>query len=125
MKFNWHDESRRDRTSFKSWLVTNLISPVSRDKDQFDAISKATDKFTNVEITMQINGIEVPTEQFVDGIESNMNYLTEKSAKEQVRDMTDLVELEDAISALRFELTNKVYELANKNGIELEREEDY
>src|SRR5215217_6372498 len=114
MKFNWHDESRRDRTSFKSWLVTNLISPVSRDKDQFDAISKATDKFTNVEITMQINGIE-----------SNMNYLTEKSAKEQVRDMTDLVELEDAISALRFELTNKVYELANKNGIELEREEDY
>lgn len=118
--FDW----QKREEDFLKWMLINLISGIRDDSELFDKLTKETAKWTNVELTIQINGHDVPVGQFIEGIERNMHYFAEKAAKERLRDMPELIELEDAIASFRHEATNKICDMANKIGIEIDRYND-
>ena len=106
--FNWHD----DRDSFFSWMVTSLISPVAQERDNFEELSAATDKFRNVTLTMQINGISVPVNNFIDGIKHNMEYWATKEAERMLSE-AGFDSISDLICNVERELISTVRQRLN------------
>lgn len=89
MAFDWHNLSEDD---FRKWMVVNLIaSDRLSGNDDFDRLSQATSTFHNVELTILLNGIEVPTDYFIDQIRMNMDHLTKKAAETVVATFLDRV----------------------------------
>src|SRR5262245_11410950 len=82
LRFNWHDQPE----NFLKWMLTSCIASMKVD---FDALKAATNDFTDVVITMQVNGIEVPAKGFIDGIQSNMDWEVNQAAKRLVNDSVD------------------------------------
>lgn len=95
-KFNWHDESRGD---FWSWIVVMMVS---RDREtgdkQFEHISDITNKFTECEITMQLNGIDVDAKALLERLRDNMEHEATKEAQRIVRSLPHFNEIEEVLS---------------------------
>lgn len=107
MRFNYHEQ---DRDSFLSWTVIHLITEVMKDDDQFEKLNKLTKKWTEIDLTIQINGVEVSPKHFLEGIKSNMDFWAEQKAEakaheilDNVREKVDTVEelLEDIAEELK------------------------
>lgn len=85
---------------FLKWMLTCLV----RDHD-IEGLGEATDKFTKCELTIQVNGVPVNAENFIEGVERNMDYYTEREAKKLVASLPRLDkirdDLEDAERAMR------------------------
>ena len=105
-RFNWHDEVTR-RPSFKEWLIPTLLGSTGSDREKLDALAEATQAWTDVNVTVQINGIDVDPEDFFDSVERNLSLLTADKARELVDGDERLRELSNSMSsllrALRFE----------------------
>jgi len=106
MNFNWHELNHDE---FLSWMTITLVTQARKD-DMLDKLNILTKKWTDVNLTIQINGLEVSAESFVEGIKSNMSYWAEQKAEakahevlEGVRDKMNEVEdlLDDVASELR------------------------
>lgn len=91
MNFNWKDVGQDD---FLKWLVPHLLT--GEDEKKQLELSEATEGFTNVELTMQINGIEVDASHVIERFNQNIGqfvigeigpYL---QAKLRFEDFTDL-----------------------------------
>lgn len=106
MNFNWHE---LDHDEFLSWMTITLVTQARKD-DIFEKLNILTKKWTDVNLTIQINGVEVSAENFIEGIKSNMSYWAEQKAEvkaheilESVRDKINEVEelLDDVAQELR------------------------
>lgn len=100
-KFDWH---ARDE-DFVKWLFVHLIANKTG-TDQFDQLSAATDKFTNVKLTMQVNGIELDAQRFIESVEDAYRQHAENTAKRMVDEaIPDLYQLTDAVETAQQALT--------------------
>lgn len=109
MNFNWHE---LDGNSFLSWMVVHLLA-TGKAKDMFEEFSELTDKFNDVTMTIQINGIEVDVEHFVECIQEVMKLETQKAAGEIAEGMLDGVRektnrIEDMLEEVAYDLREKV-----------------
>lgn len=112
--FNWRDLDQED---FLKWMVVTLLTDHrenSEDKS-FEDIRTVTDDFTNVDMKISINGIEVPINRFVDGIKMNMKHYARKTADEVSSNAVSLLEdqiteisnmLAEASDAIRYKVDN-------------------
>lgn len=118
-KFNWHDENEKD--SFLGWVVVNLLSDKRRkdDHDEFERLEKATDSWRDIELGITINGIEVDAEAFVHRVEESRNWAIQRGVAEKMRDIPELVELDNTISRFREAVEQKMHQIAAEHDIEI------
>lgn len=75
-RFNWQDAPE----GIAKWLLVAVI-PASQRPDIIPRLSEATNKFTEVDLTIQVNGIEVDAGALLDRIERTMNYRAQVEAQ--------------------------------------------
>ena len=125
-QFDWQGLSEGD---FVKWMFVNLLTTPgnhSESKDLIDQLTEPTKKFTDVTLTMQVNGIEVNAENFIRSVEKGMNYRAEDAVKEAVSSITDIRELDEEISRAHNVLRDKLREIVkDKFGIDLVTDEWY
>jgi hypothetical protein len=113
--FDWH---ALDRNSFLAWTVTNAISDRHGDRDLMDRASAASDKFRNVVLTMQINGVDVNAAEFIDRVRSNMEFWSERRARELVSESTAFPAIEDALETARLSIERTLRDQLQAAGVE-------
>lgn len=116
--FNWHSEP-------EGWRKNLLINVVPQDKETFEQLSAATEKFTNVTVTMHVNGIEVDVDKFLDRIQSQFDWSVEARAKELVREVVRFDELQQTISDVEHAVKRDCYDKLRKLGVEIHEDDWY
>lgn len=134
--FDWHKHERSfgGKEVFAAWLVIHVLSaPPKASAAQRRAIdrlmsrvSDESNRFHDLTITMQFNGIEVPTEYVLGRIDQVMDWAVGRKALELLNEQLRYDEIteayQDAIRAARENLRTKFAEL----GIEVpDRDEDW
>lgn len=119
--FDWVEESK-NHDSFLSWMFINLLTPV--DHVQQERIAEKTDKYSKVELTIQINGEPVNADYFVESIERNMHYFAEARAKEMIGELSKLDALHDLTNTLTGAVRSAVDEATKGSVLENWRDDD-
>lgn len=91
--FDWHKEPNH---SFLKWLLPTLLGKI--DNETWEKITEATAKSSDVQITVQINGIEVNPKYFLESLERNYELNTAAEAKNIID--TKFENLDQAIEGL-------------------------
>jgi hypothetical protein len=116
LRYDW----RAEPESFLKWLLPTLIAG----RENFDDLSEATNKFTDVILTMQVNGIEVPTEHFIKSLMMNYEKETRDAAREMLDNVVQITDIEDLINDLHAALKDTIRERCTSAGVELMWSED-
>lgn len=105
---------------FIHWLLPVLL--VGRD-DLRDDLAEKTEKWSKVTLTMQINGVEMPTEHLLKGIEMNMRHFAALEASRMVNELARFGDLQDLLSEVQTAVLQKVKREIGDAGIELPDED--
>lgn len=109
MRLNYFEN---DRESFESWMIITLVTQARKD-GQFNQLNTLTKKWTEVDLTVQINGVEVSPENFLEGVKSNMHFWAEQKAETKAHEVLDSVrekvdEIDDLLTEVADELKRKI-----------------
>lgn len=110
LEFNWQKEGWDG--SFLGWVFVKLVPHT--DKKRFEELSKATSGFTDVKLTMQVNGIEVDTQEFIETLPKVLQAYAEKHAKTVLSELAAFEELREYIQVFEFAACTRLRELAEK-----------
>jgi hypothetical protein len=110
MQFNWHE---LDTESFLSWMVVNLIAGRSNEK-LFTELSESTNGFTEVDMHITINGVELDPKHFADSIQHNMTYMAEQAAKEMLTELGELDTLRESLNDFQENVAEKLLTLSEQ-----------
>jgi len=113
-RFDWQAAPE----GFLKWLLPVLVAN-RRGEDQFDELSKITDKFTDVRLTIQVNGLEVDAENFLNGVEHNMEYYAKVEARRLLDEVGRFDDLEDLLASAKRTVMQDVEQRLSAAGIEL------
>jgi hypothetical protein len=116
LRYDWQAETK----SFLKWLLPTLIAG----RENFDDLSEVTNKFTDVVLTMQVNGIEVPTEHFIRSLMMNYEKETKDAAYVLLNEVVNVENIETLITDLQASLKNHIMERCTNAGVELMWSED-
>jgi hypothetical protein len=104
-EFDWHARKQ----DFVKWMFVHLISGNREQDPKFEKLSEATNKFRNVQLTMQVNGIELDAEKFIEYVEHSIKTYSKNAAKRIVEDsIPDLEELQEAVYNAQRALADKL-----------------
>jgi hypothetical protein len=112
--FDWHAEGR---DSFVGWALVHILPPMTN--EQMGKLSEETDKFTNVTLTIQVNGIEMDAKPFLDGIDRNMEHFAKVEARKMVAAMTKLNRMDRLMEFLQEQVELVAREELRDAGIEI------
>lgn len=121
LQFDWQ---KRDE-DFVKWMFVHLIADKRQEDPRFETLSSATKGFTDVQITMQVNGIEVNAQNFIESVENAYRQHAERTAKDLVRDMPRMQELEDVLAEAQRQAKSAIEEAFARAGIDLDLDDDY
>lgn len=99
-RFDWQAQGGAAGRSFEGWLIPTLLTGTDWDATK-DALHEATKGWTDVLVTVQINGVEVNAQGFFSSIDRNLTYLIEREARRLVEDDERLNDIAEA--AYRFQ----------------------
>lgn len=116
-KFDWQKEPE----GFAKWLIPSVIP---RNFKQFDELSKATDKFRNVELTILVNGFEMDAQKFLEGVDVNMSHFALKEAARMLSEIGGFNELQERLDTIRTHMIEQVERTMREHGIELPEWDD-
>lgn len=103
-RFDWQ---AAPEGSIQKWLLPTILSP-----DQTAGLSDATSRFTDVVLTIQVNGVEVSAQQLMTDLEASCN----TAIKAEARKLLDSVGFGD------LERDFKQAEVAFRTALELRLE---
>lgn len=129
--FNWHKEPSE---SFMQWAVIHLTMPPDgkvRGVDFIERYSDATDRFNDVRLTVQMNGVDVDPKYFFTCIERNMEHEVKQEAVRLSTAMLDTARLHDftdemgrILSDAERQLRSKLWEVMEAAGLKPDRSDD-
>jgi len=120
-RFNWHETGQDD---FQRWLIPTILADLPREQSRFDELSELTGNWSDVNVTVQINGVDVDPTGFFTSIERNLTYLTEREAERLIREEADLTAVYTAINRFQNAVRREMNEALIGLGID-PREEEY
>ena len=82
MTFNWHEMSEG---AFLRWILPAALSECVREEGFRERLSAATEKFTAVDLVLEINGIRVDGEILLKSMQRLMMHWAEREAERYVR----------------------------------------
>lgn len=115
--FDWHelDDHDPEKTDhFLKWLVPTVLA----DSVVAEEIAEASDRYTRVELTMQLNGIEVDARAFVEGCYRNMRRFAQDAAVAKLVEVVDYADLVETIEQLRVTLQGVALQVARDLGVD-------
>lgn len=113
-RFDWQAQPE----GFLKWLLPTLIS--SRHHDGLiDQLSAATEKFTDVRLTVQINGVDVDPAAFLTGVEMNMVHYAKAEARRLVDEIGELALLRELLEDVERSAVRQLEQRLAAAGIEL------
>lgn len=118
--YDWQAEPE----GFMKWMLPTITSEKIRDDEKFEALSAATDRFTNVEIGITISGIEVDALAFLNGFKRNFDYAVQQQVEEKI-DEADLNRLYDSLADVQRAVRKTIVDRLAAVGVELREEDDY
>jgi hypothetical protein len=117
--FNWH----KTRDDFRSWIVPVLLS--GADEDTYEEITEVTNGFTNVVLTMQVNGVEVPVEHLEESLWRNVEKGVQEKAWEICREVAQVDNLQKLLDLAKEAIERELYmHLTQGAGIKVPEEDD-
>lgn len=138
--YNWQELNKKYPESegfdgFLDFFLLSMLTPgeggsaVETDV-MTGAISDASDGFTNVEVGITINGVEVNAEAWLrhldDRIESHGQYLAGQILKERFGNVMDAFDKQrDAIDAMMRDARGQMRDTLTAHGVDLGPDEDY
>jgi hypothetical protein len=111
--YDWQQQEE----GFLKWFLPTLVTTM--DSEVFNRLSEATDKFTNVTLTIQVNGVDVPVENFLSGVESNMTYYANKEAGRLVTSIPRLERLRELMDDADYALRERLTQIMAEAGVDL------
>lgn len=116
--FDWAKEPE----GFLKWFLPTLLAGEPLD-EHMDELTKRTKKFSDVQVRVLINGLEVDAGHFLDGVERNMEHHATKEARRMLDEVGGMGDLEERISAIRDVLVGEFEKALRDRGIELPGED--
>lgn len=116
--FAWNSQSN----DFKHWMLPNLTTGMPMEK--LDELAEATDKWQHVMLTIQINGVPVSAEAFIEGVKRNMEWWAEKEAHRLLTEAAQFEKLSETLHEVERAVTWLVRRKVREAGVELPYEED-
>lgn len=111
-RFDWQMEPE----GFLKWMVVALTAG-----QDIEDLSVATSRYTNVELTILINGIPVNAKAFIAGVERNMDYHAREEARKMIEHV-DSSRLTDTVQAILDWTRDEMLRLFAEKGIDLPEE---
>lgn len=115
--FDWHELDDHDEKKidhFLKWLVPTVLA----DSVVAEEIAEASDRYTRVELTMQLNGIEVDARAFVEGCYVNMRRFAQDAAVAKLVEVINYADLVETIEQLRVTLQGVALQIARDLGVD-------
>lgn len=124
LKFDWHNEPE----GFFKWLLPHIL--VSKNHDLIDELSDKTDKFTDVQLTIQVNGVELDAQHFMDAFlawtESGIKNFAKEMVQEPLSELVpDLQQLQETVQNAERAIRNEIQKKLKAAGIEINLDEEY
>lgn len=113
-RFDWQ---AAPEGSLQKWLLPTILSST------FEDLSDATSRFTDVVLTIQVNGVEVSAQQLMTDLEASYD----AAVKDEARAMLDKVgfsKLEDDLVQMRAAMRTALELRLERLGITLPESED-
>jgi len=120
-RFNWQDKYNSSDT-FLKWLLPTVLAGV--DRETMDALSESTDLWTEVELGVTVNGVEVDARHFIESLEKNLTRMSNKAARHLVHGHLSLSLLIEDVAQLELNLRNHIRVWARQHGIDIDEHDD-
>ena len=122
--FNYYDDTH----GFLSRSLLVMLSEAreaGRDAEEnfYEEVKRRSDDFSKVEFSIQLNGLKVDANAFMDRLEKAMEYEVQCRVAEKLQAVEEINEIEDELENVRDILKQRVNQLADKYNIELYRED--
>lgn len=117
-----------DTNSFLAWALVTILGQAreaGRDAEEgfYEELKDRSNIFTEVELSIKLNGLDVDATAFMARIEKAMELDVECKVAEKLEGIREITEVEDELAALSDVLKQRVNQLATKYDIELYRED--
>lgn len=115
-EFNWHELDDYDETKidhFLKWLVPTVLT----DSVIAERIGEVSDRYTNLVLTMQLNGVEVDARQFLEGCYGSMQRFAQDAAVAKLVEVIDFTNLVETADQLRSTLQVVARRIARDLGV--------
>ncbi len=114
--FDWHAEADQ---SFLGWAFLHFAGFSEIGREKFDRVSDLSNRFTNVELGITVNGVEMDAKAFIDAVDQAMNWAVEREAAKMIASSAQLHGLHEALQDLERGVKEHAIQLAAEAGIEL------
>jgi hypothetical protein len=117
-----------DSKSFLGWALINMLGEAREagrdtEEDFFEELKRRSNTFSEVEMSIKLNGLEVDASKFMQRIDTLIDTMVERRTAEKLEGIREITEVEDELAELRDVLKQRVNQLAAKYDIELYRED--
>lgn len=116
-RFNFHDSGE-----FLNWLIPTLL--VGNDT-QMEELHEKTDKWTNVELTIAVNGVALDPAHFLKSLEMNIDRTAQAAAARFVQDSLRLDDLVESLTDFGRAMQREIVTRARQLGVDLDDSSDY
>ena len=132
--FNWHDQDRlnwggtddENFSEFLSWFLVHLVVPSEEHErtNWYEEISEKTNKFTNVELKILINGVEGNVLHMLESMHANMVNYARQAAVEELRNSAEFRNMKRTLRALEGAIIDRAEQVARGFGLTLTDPDD-
>jgi hypothetical protein len=117
-----------DSKSFLGWALLTMLGEAREagrdvEEDFFEELKRRSNTFSEVEMSIKLNGLEVDTAKFMQRIDTLIDNMVERRTAEKLEGIREITEIEDELANVRDILKQRVNQLATKYDIELYRED--
>jgi hypothetical protein len=117
LRFDWQGT----QDEFLKWLLPSLLAQ-HLNAESIDELSRLTNKFTDISVTMQVNGVSVDPTHMFESIQQTMDYSVSAAARDLLT-ACDADVLYDGLKQLNARVRRIIEERAAQLGVELDLEE--
>lgn len=106
----------------EGFIRSAMVNMVTGRTVEWETLSKATKGFTDIQLTIQMNGIDVDAEPFLTSLGNRIEYAVKDKLVERVRNV-GLTALAETVNDIDRALKQELYKRINALGIELYEED--
>lgn len=128
--FDWQKlDEFDDYERFLCWAFVNLTVDTDDQgvdqaltKEKFEQLSEATKNFTEVTLTVQVNGVAVNPRHLMRGIEHNMKRYAQEAAAKTLEELTAFTDVRATVTVLQEAVVRRIEQVARALGVDLDAE---
>lgn len=113
--YDWHDTPE----GFWKWLIPSILGDVVADGNVYDELTERSDQWRKTEVRVLVNDYEVDAHGFLRLMKHMMDDQSQRAAARMVDDVRRLRAVKEFVEELEDKLSEQVFQLARKHGIEL------